>query len=209
MIMIKTFDSSRLYVPTSFKPRPRRQSFRSAGRRALLASLMLAMWPTAARGNPVRLESRMVVEVRGQVRRPGIYTLESGSRGFEALRRAGGPLADADLGTVQLARLLVDGETLHVSRLEPRPRAREPRPERKRRGPSKARAVRGQGKIRLSLNSATAAQLDTLPGIGPRIAAQIVALRESRHGLRSIDDLDDIRGLGPRRLERLRPLLDP
>jgi len=172
-------------------------------------SLLLALWPSIARGSPVQLESRMVVEVRGQVRRPGIYTLESGSRGFEALRRAGGPLADADLATVQLARLLVDGETLHVSRLETRPRTPEPRRQHKRRGPSKAGTARGKGRIRLSLNSATAAQLDTLPGIGPRIAAQIVALRESRHGLRSIDDLDDIRGLGPRRIERLRPLLDP
>lgn len=174
-----------------------------------LAMSQLPGWMAIADAAPIQLESHILVEVRGRVKRPGIFSLASGSRGFEAIRQAGGPLADADLGSIQLARPLADGETLTVTRQD---LTKSPPPEHgraRKRGNSRPRRVGRSPGGKLSLNTATVAQLDTLPGIGPRLAAQIIALRESRHGLQSLDDLDTIRGLGPKRIDRLRPLLEP
>ena len=182
--------------------------------------LWVQSMPRPMEASPLQLESRILVQVKGRVRRPGVYTLARGSRGFEAIQKAGGPLGDADLGTVALAEELSDGQALTVEK-HPGEETRKRSDARGRKG--RRPATRGRGRsihrqssatphttraLKISLNTATSAQLDTLPGIGPHLASQIIDLRERQHGFRSFDDLAQVRGLGPRRIERLRPMLE-
>jgi len=149
----------------------------------------------AALGEPVR--GPVVVDVVGAVRRPGVYRLPAGSRARDAVRRAGGARKRADLESVNLATLLADGEQVRVPLL---PVAGEAAP-----------AGAGTGAtappVIVHLNSANAGDLDALDGIGPSLAARIVAYRAAHGGFRSVDELDEVSGIGPKRLEALRPLL--
>jgi competence protein ComEA len=108
------------------------------------------------------------------------------------VRRAGGPRARADLGSVNLATLLADGEQVRVPQRAP-PGATVATP-----GAIAPAAI-------VHLNSASAEDLDALDGIGPALAERIVAYREAHGGFRSVDELDEVSGIGPVRLEALRP----
>lgn len=134
------------------------------------------------------------VHVVGAVRRPGVYRLAAGSRARDAVRRAGGPVARADLGSVNLAALLADGEQVVV------PRRVQPG------APAAGPAASAPAAI-VHLNGASAADLDSLEGIGPALAERIVAYRTAHGGFRSVDELDEVSGIGPVRLEALRPRL--
>jgi competence protein ComEA len=140
----------------------------------------------------VEARGPVVVHVVGAVRHPGVYRLPAGSRTRDAVRRAGGPRARADLGSVNLATLLADGEQVRVPQRAP-PGAAAARP-----GASAPAAI-------VHLNSASADDLDALDGIGPALAERIVAYREAHGGFRSVDELDEVSGIGPVRLEALRP----
>jgi competence protein ComEA len=148
----------------------------------------------AALGEPVR--GPVVVDVVGAVRHPGVYRLPAGSRARDAVRRAGGARKRADLESVNLATLLADGEQVRVPLLP---------------APGAASATAGPGAAPppaiVHLNSANAGDLDALDGIGPSLAARIVAYRVAHGGFRSVDELDEVSGIGPKRLEALRPLL--
>jgi competence protein ComEA len=142
---------------------------------------------------PIRIieapdSSEVAVQVDGAVLRPGIYRLATGARLVDALAAAGGVSADADLGGVNRARRVRDGERITV------PRAASPEPITT---PGPTGAV-------LDLNSATAEALETLPGVGPVLARRIVEYRTSHGGFRRVDDLLQVKGVGPRLLERLR-----
>lgn len=130
--------------------------------------------------------AEVVVHVVGQVRRPGVVRLPSGSRVTDALDAAGGATADADLAAVNLARLLADGEQVVV----PGPHAGEE-----------------SGTDELDLNSADAAALDALPGIGPVLAARIVAWRTEHGRFSSVDELAEVSGIGPALLDGVRGLV--
>lgn len=137
--------------------------------------------------------TRLVVHVAGAVRRPGLYRLREGSRVADAVARAGGATSKADRAAVNLAAPLADGIQVVV--------------------PSRVvgaagTAVEGAGG-RISLSSASEAELDTLPGVGPVTAQKIVAYRTAHGGFSSVDDLDAIPGIGPARLEQLRELVSP
>ena len=141
---------------------------------------------------PVR--GPVVVHVVGLVRHPGVYRLPAGSRARDAVRHAGGPRPLADLAAVNLAALLADGEQVRVpERLAPGAVAPGP-------GATAPPAI-------VHLNSATAGDLDALDGIGPSLAERIVAYRVAHGGFRSVDELDEVSGIGPVRLEELRPQL--
>ena len=148
----------------------------------------------AALGEPVR--GPVVVDVVGAVRRPGVYRLPAGNRARDAVRRAGGARKRADLESVNLATLLADGEQVRVPLL-----------------PVAGAAAAGAGPgatappAIVHLNSANAGDLDALDGIGPSLAARIVAYRVAHGGFRSVDELDEVSGIGPKRLEALRPVL--
>nr|MBA2462889.1 ComEA family DNA-binding protein [Actinomycetota bacterium] len=129
----------------------------------------------------------------GAVRRPGLYRLREGSRVADAVARAGGATSKADTAAVNLAAPLADGiQVLVPSRVV---------------GAAGA-AVAGAG-ARISLSSASEAELDTLPGVGPVTAQKIVDYRAAHGGFSSVDDLDAIPGIGPARLEQLRELVSP
>lgn len=152
--------------------------------------------PQAAAITPVAAAApaRLVVHVVGAVRRPGLYRLPEGSRVADAVARAGGPTAAADLQAVNLAAPLADGLQVAVPG----------------RAAGAASAAGGAGPPRkLSLSAATAAELDALPGVGPVTAQRIVDYRAAHGGFRSIDDLDAIPGIGPVRVEQLRELVTP
>lgn len=139
----------------------------------------------------------VVVDVAGAVRRPGVYRLPAGSRVDDALQRAGGGDGGALLEQINLAARLADGQQVVVPERVP--------------GSGGTAAATGaaaqDGPI--SLGSATAEQLDTIEGIGPVTAADIIGFRDQHGGLSSIDQLDQISGIGPATMEALRKRLQP
>lgn len=138
--------------------------------------------------------TRLVVHVAGAVRRPGLYRLNEGSRVADAVARAGGATAKADTAAVNLAAPLADGmQVLVPSRVA---------------GAAGGTAAAPSGG-RVSLSSATTAELDALPGVGPVTAQRIVDYRAAHGGFSSVDDLDAVPGIGPARLEQLRELVSP
>jgi competence protein ComEA len=141
-----------------------------------------------------RAAPRLVVHVTGAVRRPGLYRLTEGSRVADAVARAGGATPKADTAAVNLAAPLADGiQVLVPSRVA---------------GAAGTAAATGAGG-RISLSSASLAELDALPGVGPVTAQKILDHRAANGGFSSVDDLDAIPGIGPARLEQLRELVSP
>jgi competence protein ComEA len=138
--------------------------------------------------------AEVIVHVAGAVRRPGLYTLEEGSRIDDAIARAGGPTGKAVLDAVNLAAPVADGQQVVVPA---------------RGGPGGQPAAEGPATGgRVHLNTATLEQLDALPGIGPVTAQKILDYREERGAFQSVDELDAVPGIGPARLEELRELVD-
>lgn len=136
--------------------------------------------------------SRIVVDVSGKVRDPGVRRLPSGSRVEDALTAAGGVRPGTDTTGLNLARVLVDGEQVLVgATAQPAPGGGGPGP-----GP-------------LSLATATVEQLDGLPGVGPVLARHIVDFRTARGGFRAVEDLRQVDGIGERRFADLRGLVRP
>lgn len=155
-------------------------------------------------GQPVRLvpaatAAVVTVHVDGEVISPGVYQLPVGSRVQDAVQKAGGLTALADPGSINLAAPLSDGTKITVLAVK------------KSVGSPSVDTTPTASPITIynpiDLNTATAAILDQLPGIGPTRAEQIVAYREA-HGLfSSIDDLQNIDGIGPSIIEEIRPYL--
>ena len=139
--------------------------------------------------------SDLVVDVTGAVERPGVYRLPAGSRVEDAIERAGGPAPTAELEAVNRAARLADGQQVVV-------------PERGPAGVATATAgSEEEGPI--SLGTATVEQLDTIDGIGPVTAQDIVDFRDQHGGLASVDQLDQVSGIGPATMESLRARLQP
>ncbi len=140
----------------------------------------------------------IVVYVAGAVVVPGIYTLAVSARVNDAVIAAGGAVADADLDVVNLAAALHDGERIYVPMVgEPiRPAIDVPA--------AQEAAVAGRT---VNINSATAEQLDVLPGVGPATAAAIVAHRQQHGPFQDVEQLGDVRGIGPAKLDALRGLV--
>ncbi|WSC69375.1 ComEA family DNA-binding protein [Streptomyces sp. NBC_00121] len=150
---------------------------------------------------------RIVVDVSGKVRRPGIYPLPSGARVADALRAAGGVRTGVDLTGLNRARVLMDGEQVVVG-APPGPQAFGATG-----GAAAGGAAAGAGAGAttgpVSLNSATVEQLDTLPGVGPVLAQHIVDYRTQHGGFRSVGELREVNGIGDRRFADLQPLVRP
>jgi competence protein ComEA len=137
---------------------------------------------------------RLVVDVVGAVRRPGVYRLGGGARVEDAVARAGGLTRRADPLGVNLAAPLVDGEQVVVSI----------------RGSAGAPGgAAGAAGAPVSLSTATVEQLDALPGIGPVTAQKIVDYRGQHGGFTSVDGLDAIPGIGPAKIADLQGLVVP
>jgi competence protein ComEA len=138
------------------------------------------------------------VHVAGAVRRPGLVRVPAGARVAEAVFRAGGPRRAADLTGVNLAAQVEDGQQVVV--------------------PAAGAAASATGQtgaptastgVKPSLGSATVEQLDKIDGIGPTLAERIVEYRTENGGFSSLDELQDVDGIGEKRLETLREALQP
>ena len=135
----------------------------------------------AGEGTYMELENATVtVHVAGDVHSPGLYDLASGARVAEAIEAAGGAIDPQDLDLINLARPVRDGERIAVGVDEM------------------------DGEALVNLNTASEADLVTLPGVGPVLAARIVAHREENGPFTSVDDLDVVSGVGPAVLAGLR-----
>lgn len=158
---------------------------------------------TAAQGaeaGTFRVESRggsLVVHVAGAVRDPGVYRLPEGSRVTDAVQRAGGAAPTALADGVNLAAAVADGQQIVIPRKVSGPA-----------GVGSGVGVPGVD-APISLGTATVEQLDTIEGIGPVTAEDIVAFRDEQGGLSSVEDLDQITGIGPATMEALRESLQP
>ena len=200
-------------------------------RAALQIATAPSLEPSAAvqrRDPPGSPEGRIVVYVTGEVGRPGLYRLTSGSRIDDAIRAAGGFTSRGDRLTVDLAEQLSDGEEVLVapvgaldpygatpSRASPgssraRAGARTRSGGRGRRRSRNRRSSRGRSALRalppsqpVDVNSATETELEELPGIGPGLAQRIVAFRELNGPFASVNDLLDVAGMTDRKLDAI------
>jgi competence protein ComEA len=143
----------------------------------------------------------LVVYVAGAVKRPGLYRLKYGDRYARAVALAGGFAPSADAAGVNLAERVADGEEIYVPLAgeTPRTRVHGPHPRRRAASPPPDGSV--------DVNTADAAELAAVPGIGRAVAARIVEVRERDGSFASLDELLDVAGMTQSRLERARPYL--
>ena len=138
-------------------------------------------------------QSKLIINVAGKVKSPGVYQLPPGSRVIDAIEAAGNHLKGVDISDINLARLLVDGEQILVggNRLQS----------------SKSVARKITVDNPLDINRATLAQLDTLPGIGPVTAQRIIDYRNKVGRINALDEVKQISGLGGAKFEEIKSLL--
>lgn len=138
----------------------------------------------------------IVVYISGAVQRSGVYTLASSARAADLIAAAGGPADNADLIRTNLAARLSDGQHLHVPAVGETVASGSPSPSSTSRPPTATSVI--------NLNSATAAELEVLDGIGPARAQAIIDYRQRNGPFKAVDDLLKVSGIGPVTLERLR-----
>ena len=156
----------------------------------------VAMPEVASPGFPITSNSRIaissqgldqiVVDVKGDVLTPGLVTLQAGARVADAIVAAGGVIPSADLTAINLAERLSDGQMIFIGNAQSKQLSSDPR---------------------INLNLATEAELDSLPGVGPVMADRIIAWRESNQRFHSIEDLQEVPGIGPKVFANLKALV--
>lgn len=161
-------------------------------------------------------DGRAIVHVAGAVRRPGVYRLRAGTRVADAVRRAGGTRPSADADAINLAARVSDGQQVVVPARASAAGANGSAPGMAPSADVAASGVEGAPAVaggvtatspqaQIDLNTATVEQLDQLDGVGPVTAQKILAWRKQHGGFRSVDDLGNVPGIGPKRLAALRP----
>jgi competence protein ComEA len=131
--------------------------------------------------------SGYVVHVSGAVQRPGLVTVPRGSRVADVISAAGGALRWADLSSLNLAAAVRDAEHLHVPAFD-----------------ASAESAGPPAEAGVDLNAADAAALESLPGVGPVLAARIVAFREDHGPFATVEDLLEVPGIGEAKLAQIR-----
>lgn len=159
-----------------------------------VAPLLADATPTGTPAAAAGAGGTVTVDVAGKVRRPGIVVLDSGARVTDALSAAGGAKRGVDLTSLNLARVLVDGEQIVVGASVGAASA-----------PPHAGGVPGSSGPLVNLNLASQAELEGLPQVGPVTAQAIIAWRDQRGGFTSVDELLEVDGIGEKTLERLAP----
>jgi competence protein ComEA len=191
---------------------PGRKAVRALGVLALAVALVVGflVWRTRPQAEPVAAApdaavaaaplssavTTIVVSVMGRVHRPGLVRLPHGARVADAIEAAGGVLPGTDLGYLNLARKVVDGELLAIGVTPP---PAQP-------GGGTGSPAGAPGGL-VNLNTATAAELDTLPGVGPVLAQRIIDHRTRTGGFRSVEELRKVDGVGDARFEQLKDLV--
>jgi competence protein ComEA len=146
------------------------------------------------------VREEIVVSVAGKVRKPGLVRLPGGARVADAVEAAGGTLPGTDLAAVNLARRLTDGELVLVGVTPPPGAAEAPAVPG---GPGPPAGAGGK----VNLNTATLAELDSLPGVGPVLAQRILDHRTAKGGFKTVGDLRNVDGIGASRYEDLKDLV--
>jgi competence protein ComEA len=158
--------------------------------------------PTTAPG----ASTKIAVHVAGAVTHPGVVELRAGARVIDAVEAVGGALTDGDLDRLNLAAKVADGQRIYVAKVGQA-------------DPGVAGDATGGGVdagsgpgvpnsgVKVNLNTASQAQLEELPGIGPTYAQSIIAERQRRGGFKSVNDLRSVRGIGDKRFAELAPLV--
>jgi len=141
----------------------------------------------------------LIVDVAGEVTKPGVYELNANARVIDALKAAGGAKPSADLSLINLARLIKDGEQIYIEAKISSQSSRYLS-----RGNS-SRASIGNGTI--NINRASAKELERLPGIGPVLASRIVQFRSANGSFLTVEDLGKVPGIGNSKLEKFRNLI--
>lgn len=136
---------------------------------------------------PSGVEATLTIHVTGAVLRPGVVHVPEGSRVVDAVAAAGGATADADFSTLNLAALASDAAHVHV--------------------PAVGESSAGGGAEGIDLNAASASDLEALPGVGPVLAARIVAYRVDHGPFVTIEDLLDVPGIGEAKLAQMRDVI--
>jgi len=142
---------------------------------------------------------RLTVHVAGAVVRPGLYKLAEGSRVSDAVESAGGASADASVDDLNLAQRVKDGQKVFV------PRRSAPGQAERSDGAAGTPSSSGS---QVNINTADSSELEKLPGVGPSLAQRIVDYREKNGPFSSIEDLDDVPGIGPGKLKSLDGLVN-
>lgn len=148
--------------------------------------------PTSAPPSSGEHPDDVVVYVSGAVASPGVLTLPSSSRVIDAITAAGGATPEADLESINLARIIVDGEQIRVGVVGESP-------------PSASAGTGTDAQACVRLATATETELQTLPGVGPALAQRIISYRATHPRLTSVEELDDVPGIGPSLIEKIRP----
>lgn len=167
--------------------------------------------------SPQPTATQLVVYVCGAVRRPGVYRFAPGSRVNDAIERAGGAVADADLEQLNLAQTLLDAMKVNVPKKgqilaaalaedgsSSQPESVASHRSRHRSGRSSHKLQPGQS---LDINTATESELTQLPGVGPGLARRIVEYRTSNGPFQTVDDLQNVSGIGPSKFDRMAPYI--
>lgn len=160
---------------------------------------------------------KLVVHVEGAVQRPGVYTFEQGARVNDAIVAAGGALPDGVPGALNLAAPLTDGAKVFVyTRAEIQPAAAPAQvtareatysPVRSSAEAAPAPVSGPKQAVSVNVNTASAAELEAVPGIGPTMARAIVEQRAKKGPFKKLEELTSVSGIGPKTLEKLRPYL--
>ncbi|MGQ7556895.1 helix-hairpin-helix domain-containing protein [Streptococcus suis] len=143
--------------------------------------------------------SQLVIDVKGAVVKPGLYTLEEGSRVNDAVEAAGGLTSQADPKSVNLAQKLSDEAVVYVASKDENISVVTSTTA------SSAMSQDEKNTSLVNLNTATETDLQTISGIGAKRAADIIAYREANGGFKSVDDLNNVSGIGDKTMESIRP----
>jgi len=165
--------------------------------------------------------TQLCVHVAGKVAKPGLYNLQPGSRVSDAIKAAGGQLANADMESINLAEVLTDGQQIYIApkgEIAPpaksivrggKPARSDSSDKSDRSDGEKAQAPQklAPGKGTVNINTAGLDDLQRLPGIGPALGQRILDYRKDHGRFNSADQLDQVKGIGPKKLAKIKPLV--
>ena len=176
----------------------------------LLGAGLLYSLTRPPRGEVIRLlpppvPAPLVVHVSGAVVNPGVYSLPSGSRLGDAVQAAGGMTEAADKGALNLAAPLQDGERIDIPIISIEPQTTSPSEQAIL--PATITPVDEAIHYPIDINRATQAELESLPGIGPVLAKDIIIYLETHGPFRTIEEIQDVSGIGPAKFEKIKTLI--
>ena len=152
------------------------------------------------------LVTELTVHIAGAVKTPGVYQLQVGARINDGVVAAGGATAQADLDSVNLAMLLSEGEQIYIPKRNDKPHTIvQPRFTSSNNLNSSNSATNNELQISININTATAIELEQLAGVGPSTAKAIIEFRQKNGGFKTVEDLLNVRGIGPAKLSEILP----